>query len=180
MIETGFGKEFSEPPSVSVSDTRTHCEACKEPLDPSVMHKCHGNQEYQTPVSHTEITEACRCGGNGVLHKIKRSGITAYYVVVCEKCRTFFYPEVATRASAMHGWNVGAASGVAGPKWIAALPGDDERANVIRSELQAARHPDLTAYKGACPAVHVDGEACDLCEGTGIVPPTKPESEGAQ
>lgn len=47
MIETGFGKEFSEPPNVTVSAVRTHCEACKEPLDPNVMHKCHGNQEWK-------------------------------------------------------------------------------------------------------------------------------------
>jgi len=33
----------TEPPVLLVSDSRTHCEACLEPLDPNVMHKCAGN-----------------------------------------------------------------------------------------------------------------------------------------
>ena len=106
MIETGFGKEFSEPPNVTVSAARTHCEACKEPLDPNVMHNCHGNKEWKP--THVAIVE---------------TGDT---------------PE--TR---------------------------------IRPELRPAVHPDLTNYKGVCPAVHVEGEICDWCENTGTIPPTK-------
>ena len=84
QVDTALDRTFSEPPNVAVSATRTHCEACHEPLDPNVMHKCHGNKEWEPPV----------------------------------------------------------------PKAVA---------------------PDLSAYKGACPAVHVDGEVCDLCGGTGEV-----------
>lgn len=33
----------TEPPLLAVSNSRTHCNACLEPLDPNVMHKCAGN-----------------------------------------------------------------------------------------------------------------------------------------
>jgi len=167
-VDTAFELHFSEPPVVAVKEGRTHCEACKEPLDPAVMHKCHGNKEYQAPViSSTEITALCQCGGKGILHKIERAGIPSYYVVVCEKCRSFFYPEVATQESAIHGWNVGASSAVTAPKWLAALPGDDERANIIASDGKPS-HPDLTDYTGACVCEGQD-PACTLCQGTGVI-----------
>ncbi len=35
---------LTEPPAVAVSNSRTHCEACLEPLDPTAMHKCAGNK----------------------------------------------------------------------------------------------------------------------------------------
>lgn len=34
---------LTEPPSVAVSNSRTHCEGCQQPLDPKAMHKCAGN-----------------------------------------------------------------------------------------------------------------------------------------
>jgi len=34
---------LTEPPILLVSDSRTHCEACLQALDPNVMHKCAGN-----------------------------------------------------------------------------------------------------------------------------------------
>ncbi len=83
-IDTALDRTFSEPPDVKVSATRTHCDACGEPLDVSVMHKCHGNKGCEPPV------------------------------------------------------------------------------------LQPAA-PDMTNYKGACPAVHVEGETCDWCGGTGVI-----------
>jgi hypothetical protein len=34
----------TEPPVLLVSNSRTHCDACLEPLDPNVMHICAGNK----------------------------------------------------------------------------------------------------------------------------------------
>lgn len=34
----------TEPPVLLVSNSRTQCEACLEPLDPNVMHVCAGNK----------------------------------------------------------------------------------------------------------------------------------------
>jgi len=34
---------LTEPPMLMVSNSRTHCEACDQSLDPNVMHKCAGN-----------------------------------------------------------------------------------------------------------------------------------------
>ena len=34
----------TEPPTLLVSNSRTQCEACLEPLYPNVMHQCAGNQ----------------------------------------------------------------------------------------------------------------------------------------
>lgn len=34
---------LTEPPAVAVSNSRTHCDACLQGLDPNVMHKCAGN-----------------------------------------------------------------------------------------------------------------------------------------
>jgi len=34
---------LTEPPVVLATNSRTHCEACLEPLDPNAMHKCAGN-----------------------------------------------------------------------------------------------------------------------------------------
>jgi hypothetical protein len=178
-VDTAFERHFSEPPVVAVKEGRTHCEACKEPLDPTVMHKCHGNQEYQAPVfSSTEVTEPCpECDtGEGKLHEV-RSGS---FVVVCATCRTYLYPDYLTPKNvAINSWNFEAATKRKGvwPIWRADLPGDDERENVIQSEAKPS-HPDLTNYQGACPAVHVEGETCDWCENTGTIPPTK--LEGAQ
>ena len=186
-VDTAFERHFSEPPVVAVKEGRTHCEACKESLDPSVMHKCHGNREYQAAESHTEITEKCPdCGSDGVLGKIERiiGAVQTMFVLVCKDCRTFVHPEVTTAADAILGWNKAiiwqrkTGSLVEWVKWLADLPGDDERANVIPNESKPARHPDLTTYRGACPAVHIEGHECPMCEGTGTVPPTKPE--GAQ
>jgi len=33
----------TEPPVLLVSNSRTHCDACLEPLHPNVMHRCAGN-----------------------------------------------------------------------------------------------------------------------------------------
>ena len=41
---------ITDPPEVTVKTNRTHCEACGEKLDPNVMHKCAGNEEYKPPV----------------------------------------------------------------------------------------------------------------------------------
>lgn len=188
-VDTAFERHFSEPPVVAVKEGRTHCEACKEPLDPTVMHKCHGNQEYQAPVSHTEITEVCPdCGGEGILGKMERWGAgsspAVTYIVICKACRTCLGPEVDSAANAIHTWNAQVLSGKSAnrAKWLAMLPGDDERANIIPSDSipsdVKASHPDLTSYRGACPATHVEGQVCKLCENTGTIPPTKPE--GAQ
>lgn len=175
MIATGFGKEFSEPPNVTVSAARTHCEACQEPLDPNVMHKCHGNKQYEPPVfSWTEITELCpACMGEGVL--VERETFQAKtFVVVCKSCRTYVWPEVAIQSSAISYWNAAERNGslTGWPKWLAHMPGDDERSNVVENEVKPA-HPDLANYQGACPAVHVEGEICDWCENTGTIPPTR-------
>lgn len=35
------------PPELTISKDRTHCEACKLPLDPAVMHRCAGNEEWK-------------------------------------------------------------------------------------------------------------------------------------
>jgi hypothetical protein len=75
---------LSAPPDVTVRTGRTHCEHCKEALDPAVYHKCAGNEEYKPPA-------------------------------------------------------------------------------------QAAAMPNLAGYKGACPVVHVEGEACLLCDNTGVI-----------
>lgn len=174
MIETGFGKEFSEPPNVTVSGARTHCDACKEPLDPSVMHKCHGNQEYQAPViSSTEITEACPdCGGAPVLVE-RKDFQSPTYVLVCGTCRTFVASETLSVTDAIYGWNLMAPrkAGMIGnwPKWRAGLPGDDERANVIPQTGATGGHPDLTNYNGACPDCHRSGSItknCKYCNGS--------------
>lgn len=180
MIETGFGKEFSEPPNVAVSAERTHCEACQEPLDPNVMHKCHGNKHYEPPVfSSTEITARCpECEtGEGVLLSLPFYGVVEC-VVVCRSCRRYLYPLVSDSGKAIANWNEQAATGKKGcwPLWRAALPGDDERSNSVVSKPTPA-HPDLTNYQGACPAVHVEGEVCDWCENTGTIPPTKGEAK---
>jgi len=182
-VDTAFERHFSEPPVVAVKEGRTHCEACKEPLDPTVMHKCHGNQEYQAPtVSATDITEICPapgCVGDGVLVESQTIHGGAF-VVVCDTCGTYAHPLVVSRETAIESWNA-APRNTGGltfwPKWLAHLPGDDERANVIQSDAKPS-HPDLANYRGACPAVHVEGETCDWCENTGTIPPTKPE--GAQ
>lgn len=34
---------LTEPPVLLVSNSRTHCDACGERLDPNVMHRCAGN-----------------------------------------------------------------------------------------------------------------------------------------
>ena len=34
---------LTEPPAVAVTNSRTHCEACGDALNPHVMHKCAGN-----------------------------------------------------------------------------------------------------------------------------------------
>lgn len=192
MIETGFGKEFSEPPNVTVSAARTHCEACQEPLDPNVMHKCHGNKHFEPrAVSHAHITEACpECDtGEGVL-------ITAHVVqgqafsVVCKACRTYLWPLVTDKGEAIASWNTAAATHKKGcwPRWLAGLPGDDEHSPVMQTftsgeshggyvGVDYRSHPDLSSYKGACPAVHVEGEVCDWCENTGTIPPTKEDAQ---
>ena len=173
-VDTAFERHFSEPPVVEVKEGRTHCEACKEPLDPNVMHKCHGNKEYQPPTySSTEITGKCpRCDAAGVLVKPGPAGTWRIYVVICSGCRTYVYSPVEDMAEAIVNWNRIAGCGASGePSWAtwrAALPGDDERTNVIRSDVKPVT-PNLTSYKGACPAVHVEGEVCDLCQNTGEV-----------
>lgn len=183
MIETGFGKEFSEPPNVSVSGARINCEACGATLDVNVMHKCHGNKEYQPPVfSSSEITELCPvCPTEGVL--VERDTFQEKtFVVVCKSCRTYVWPEVSARETAIHSWNAAARGAPQSwPKWLADMPGDDERVAVIAGDRNngvalLAKSADLTNYRGACPAVHVEGEDCHLCENTGMVPPTKPVS----
>ncbi len=179
-VDTAFERHFSEPPVVAVKEGRTHCEACKEALDPTVLHKCHGNQEYQAPVySTTDITETCPvegCGGDGVL--VERDTLQGKsFVIVCKVCRTFVWPEVTEKSQAIHEWNATAkqSSGY-WPKWRAELPGDDERATVIASDVKLGpHHPDLANYRGKCPGPHIDGHQCPKCEGTGVIPPTKPE-----
>jgi len=176
-VDTAFERHFSEPPVVAVKEGRTHCEACKEPLNPDVMHKCHGNKEHEPPVfSSTEITEICpRCKGEGAL--IEREvfqGLT--YVVVCKTCRVYVWPEVSIASDAIRCWNSAPRNGTEGwPVWLADMPGDDTRANVIQSETQPPRHPDLRNYKGVCPECkgtgqNVLGDAdCDDCAGTGVI-----------
>lgn len=34
---------LSDPPSLTQTSSRTHCEACGQALHPSVMHRCAGN-----------------------------------------------------------------------------------------------------------------------------------------
>ena len=34
---------LTEPPLLAVSNSRTHCDACGERLDPNAMHRCDGN-----------------------------------------------------------------------------------------------------------------------------------------
>jgi len=190
-VDTAFERHFSEPPVVAVKEGRTHCEACKEPLDPTMMHKCHGNQMYQPPVfSSTEITEKCpKCAETGVLVKPGSVGTWRIYVVVCSGCRTYVYLPVEDMGEAIANWNRIASCGASGePSWAtwrADMPGDDERLRIyIRPENSQitlrvnASLPDLTNYHGACPAVHVEGETCNWCKNTGTIPPTKPE--GAQ
>ena len=187
-VDTAFERHFSEPPVVAVKEGRTHCEACQEALDPNVMHKCHGNQEYQAPVfSTTEITEKCpKCSGTAVLVIPGPFGAWPIYVVVCRDCRMYVYPPNEAKAEAIANWNRIAACGESGEpswaQWRADMPGDDERQKVVllpensQITLQTdALHPDLTNYRGACPAVHVEGQVCDWCENTGTIPPTKPE-----
>lgn len=88
-VETAEGVPFSEPPQVTVKVDRTHCEACKEPLDPNVMHKCEGNKEWEPvdlnkvdwmstqpdlakykgacPIPHVEGKVCVFCNGTGVI-----------------------------------------------------------------------------------------------------------------
>lgn len=74
-VDTAFDRTFSDPPNVTVSAQRTHCEACQEPLDPHVMHKCAGNEEWKPPLEqprHPDLTNykgVCP-GCNGVGYKI--------------------------------------------------------------------------------------------------------------
>lgn len=173
-VETAFGREFSEPPNVSVSSSRTHCEACQEPLAPDVVHKCHGNKHYEPPViSSTEITQACPdCRGlNASVLICLWDGAPNTYVVVCKDCRTFLCGEVDSRERAIHGWNLVASSGISSiwSKWKAALPGDDEAKRVAPKVDGIVGHPDLTNYKGVCPAMHVKGEVCSWCGGKGVI-----------
>lgn len=41
---------FTEPPVLTHKTDRTHCEVCGALLDPNVLHKCAGNEEYKPPV----------------------------------------------------------------------------------------------------------------------------------
>jgi len=179
-VDTAFERHFSEPPVVAVKEGRTHCEACKEPLDPSVMHKCHGNQEYQAPVvSATEITQRCpECStGEGVLLSLPFYGVVEH-VVVCKTCRRYLYPLVNDPGKAISSWNEQAMRGLKGcwPVWRAALPGDDERANVIQGDAKPAQ-PDLANYTGECPkcrggrdlVFNAESVGCDLCGGKGVI-----------
>lgn len=34
---------LTEPPTLAQTTSRTHCEACGQMLDPSIMHRCDGN-----------------------------------------------------------------------------------------------------------------------------------------
>lgn len=180
-VDTAFDRTFSEPPQVSVSGARTHCEACKEPLEPSVMHKCHGNKHYEPlVVSSTQITEACpACGGQGVLVENASphtpSGTAA--VVVCKDCRTYLYSpfEIQSLQVAIALWN-GQAMTSKGPwpKWLADLPGEDERKRTAPRPEEKGGHPDLTAYKGSCPRCMREGNPdfnpeCELCGGKGVI-----------
>ena len=182
MIETGFGKEFSEPPSVAVSTDRTHCSACKEPLDPAVMHQCHGNQQHQAPVvSFTDITEACpECLGDGVLVDARSAGVLVY-VVVCKDCRTYLWPLVSTREEAIASWNLQALSRKKGcwPVWLVDMPGLPPVISTPVIEAKAS-HPDLSNYKGVCPTCRglkgtlKDAETgeidpCTHCDGKGVL-----------
>lgn len=187
MIETGFGKEFSEPPNVTVSAARTHCEACQEPLDPNVMHKCHGNKHYEPPVvSYTHITEPCpECGGGGMVAKQEMWGLAktlTSYAIVCEKCRTYLWPLVDNIGDAIASWNAQAMTGKKGcwPKWLADMPGVDEAARATAQAIGIVPGtPDLTNYKGICPncqglcAVLTretnETVPCDLCDGKGVI-----------
>lgn len=82
---------ITDPPILEHKEGRTHCEACQEPLQPDVLHKCHGNQEHQPsapaprhpdlsnyqgvcpqchglPTPPDEQAEPCDvCGGKGVI-----------------------------------------------------------------------------------------------------------------
>jgi len=42
--DAGF---LSDPPVLTVKENRTHCEACGAKLEPNVMHKCAGNEEWK-------------------------------------------------------------------------------------------------------------------------------------
>lgn len=187
QVDTGFERHFSEPPVLAVKEGRTHCEACKEALDPTVMHKCHGNQEYQPVISYTEITEACPAchEKSGKLFNV--GGGPYGNVVICEACHTFVSAPVEQSPDAVYAWNaiISARGDIVPeggwPKWHALLPGDDERistalANVLRPSTTptSVQRPDLTNYRGVCPISHVEGQDCHLCENTGVIPPTKP------
>lgn len=37
---------LSDPPVLTLTKERTHCEACKEELKPNVAHECHGNKHH--------------------------------------------------------------------------------------------------------------------------------------
>lgn len=98
------------------------------------------------------LTESCPdCGGPPLL--VERF---EKYTVVCGKCRTFTYPEVASIVLAVEAWNANALNSdearVPWPKWLALLPGEDQ-ANTRREQAETvARDPDMTLYE---PYVHV-------------------------
>lgn len=37
---------ITDPPEVTIKTNRTHCEHCKEPLAPDIVHKCAGNEKH--------------------------------------------------------------------------------------------------------------------------------------
>jgi len=70
-VDTAFDRTFSDPPSVTVAENRTHCEACGATLDASVMHKCAGNAEWKVDTNCDMCNGTnpnCEaCGGTGDL-----------------------------------------------------------------------------------------------------------------
>lgn len=44
MTATAETIATSDPPIVTATQDRTHCDACGAPLDPNVMHRCAANQ----------------------------------------------------------------------------------------------------------------------------------------
>ena len=70
-VRTAFARDFSEPPAVTLSTTRAHCDACGDPLQADIAHQCAGNQRWEPPTAthHPDLSNykgICpECNGRG-------------------------------------------------------------------------------------------------------------------